>query len=319
MPSVSSLPSRPAHRVAILVVDGVLPLDFGIPAHVFLERPWLPYRTTVCAERPQVEVATGYSLVVPGTLADVRRADTVIVPGFLDHGRVFSDEILDALRHVYRRGRRVVSICTGAFVLAAAGLLDGLSATTHWRDIDELAERYPQVKVDRSVLYVDNGQVLTSAGVASGIDLCLHVVRRDLGAATANRLARVIVAAPHRDGGQTQFIEAPIGRTEGSLSATRSWALDHLGDPLSVQDLARHAGVSERTVARRFVAETGLPALQWLLGARVQRARELIETTDLSVDQVAQHCGLGTAANLRLHFRRFVGTTPTAYRKAFTG
>jgi transcriptional regulator GlxA family with amidase domain len=311
--------SKPPHRVAILAVDGVLPLDFGIPAQVFLDRPWLPYRTTVCAERPQVHVATGYSLVVTGTLADVRRADTVIVPGFVDHGRVFSDGILDALRHVHRRGRRVVSICTGAFALAAAGLLDGLSATTHWRDIDELAERYPQVSVDRGVLYVDNGQLLTSAGVASGIDLCLHIVRRDLGAAVANRVARLIVSAPHRDGGQAQFIEAPVGRTDGSLSATRSWALDHLSEPLAVHDLARHAGVSERTVARRFVDETGLPALQWLLGARIQRARELIETADLSVDQVAQHCGLGTAANLRLHFRRLLGTTPTAYRKAFTG
>jgi transcriptional regulator GlxA family with amidase domain len=309
----------PPHRVAILVVDGVLPLDFGIPAQVFLDRPWLPYRTAVCGERPQVEVATGYSLVVPGTLADVRRADTVIVPGFVDHGRVFSDDILDALRHVHRRGRRVVSICTGAFALAAAGLLDGLSATTHWRDIDELAERYPHVRVDHKVLYVDNGQMLTSAGVASGIDLCLHIVRRDLGAAVANRVARLIVSAPHRDGGQAQFIEAPVGKTGGSLSATRSWALDHLSEPLSVRDLARQAGVSERTVARRFVDETGLPALQWLLGARIQRARELIETADLSVDQVAQSCGLGTAANLRLHFRRFVGTTPTGYRNAFTG
>jgi transcriptional regulator GlxA family with amidase domain len=306
------------HRVAILVVDGVLPLDFGIPAQVFLDRPWLPYRTTLCAERPQVEVATGYFLVVPGTLADVRRADTVIVPGFIDHGRVFSDDVLDALRQVHRRRRRVVSICTGAFALAAAGLLDGLSATTHWRDIDELAERYPRIAVDHDVLYIDNGQILTSAGVASGIDLCLHIVRRDLGAAVANRLARLLVAAPHRDGGQTQFIEAPVGTTEGSLSRTRSWALDHLGERLSVRDLARHAGVSERTVARRFVEETGSSPLQWLLGARIQRARELIETADLSVDQVARHCGLGTAANLRLHFRRLVGTTPTSYRRAFT-
>ncbi len=148
--------------------------------------------------------------------------------------------------------------------------------------------------------------------------MCLHIVRRDLGAAVANRLARLIVAAPHRDGGQTQFIEAPAGTTDGSLSATRSWALDHLGEPLSVRDLARHAGVSERTIARRFVDETGSPPLRWLLGARIHRARELLETTDLSVDQIARHCGLGTAANLRLHFRRFVGTTPTAYRKVFT-
>ena len=306
------------HRVAILILDGVLPLDFGIPAQVFLDRPWLPYRTTLCGERPDVKVASGYSLVVPGTLADVRRADTVIVPGFVDQSRVFSDGVLDALRHVHRRGRRVVSVCTGAFALAAAGVLDGLSATTHWRDIDELAQRYPNVTVDRNVLYVDNGQVLTSAGVASGIDLCLHIVRRDLGAAAANRLARLIVAAPHRDGGQTQFIEAPVGTTDGSLSATRSWALDHLGEPLSIRDLARHAGVSERTFARRFVDETGSPPLQWLLGARIQQARELIETADLSVDQIAQRCGMGTAANLRLHFRRLVGTTPTSYRRSFT-
>lgn len=306
------------HRVAILVVDGVLPLDFGIPAQVFLERPWLPYRTTLCGERPHVKVAMGYSLVVPGTLADVRRADTVIVPGVIDHGRVFSDDVLDALRYVHRRGRRVVSICTGAFALAAAGLLDGLPATTHWLDVDELAERYPLISVDRNVLYVDNGQVLTSAGIASGIDLCLHIVRRDCGAAAANRVARLIVAAPHRDGGQTQFIEAPVGSSDGSLSATRSWALEHLGDPLAVRDLARHAGVSERTFARRFVDETGSSPLQWLLSARIQRARELIETADLSVEQVAERCGLGTAANLRLHFRRLVGTTPTSYRKAFT-
>ena len=306
-----------SHRVAILTLDGVLPLDFGIAAQVFLERPWLPYRTTACGERPHVEVATGFSLVVPGNLDDVRRADTVIVPGFLDHGRIFSDGVLDALRYVHRRRRRVVSICTGAFALAAAGVLDGLSATTHWNAVDELAEQYPQVTVDRNVLYVDNGQVLTSAGVASGIDLCLHIVRSDLGAATANRLARLIVAAPHRDGGQTQFIEAPMGSRAGSLAATRSWALDRLDEPLAVADLARHAGVSERTLSRRFVEETGTPPLQWLLGVRIQRARELIETADQSVDHVARQCGLGTAANLRLHFRRFVGTTPTAYRNAF--
>ncbi len=306
-----------SHRVAILTLDGVLPLDFGIAAQVFLERPWLPYRTTVCGERPHVEVATGFSLVVPGNLDDVRRADTVIVPGFLDRGRIFSDGVLDVLRYVHRRRRRVVSICTGAFALAAAGVLDGLSVTTHWNAVDELAEQYPHVTVDRNVLYVDNGQVLTSAGVASGIDLCLHIVRSDLGAATANRLARLIVAAPHRDGGQTQFIEAPMGSRDGSLAATRSWALTHLGEPLAVADLARHAGVSERTLSRRFVEETGTPPLQWLLGARIQRARELIETADQSVDHVARQCGLGTAANLRLHFRRFVGTTPTAYRNAF--
>jgi transcriptional regulator GlxA family with amidase domain len=309
----------PGHRVAILVLDGVLPLDLGIPAQVFLDRPWLPYRTTLCGERPQVQVANDYSLVVPGTLSDVRRADTVIVPGFADQSRVFTDEVLEALRHVHRRGRRVVSICTGAFALAAAGLLDGLTATTHWRDVDELAERYPQVTVDRNVLYVDNDTVLTSAGIASGMDLCLHIVRRDLGAATANRLARLLVAPPHREGGQAQFIEAPLGGADGSLSSTRAWALDHLEEPISVRDLARRSGVSERTLMRRFVDETGLPPLQWLLGERVRRARTLLEADRLSIDQVAARCGLGTSANLRLHFRRVLGTTPTAYRRTFTG
>lgn len=309
----------PSHRVAILVLDGVLPLDFGIPAQVFLERSWLPYRPTLCGERPDVRVATGCCLVVPGTLDDVRRADTVIVPGFVDHSRVFSDEVLDALRYVHRRGRRVVSICTGAFALAAAGLLDGLTATTHWRDVVELAERYPKVNVERDALYVDNGTVLTSAGVACGIDLCLHLVRRDLGATAANRLARLIVAAPHRDGGQSQFIEAPVGNVSGSLAPTRAWALERLGESLTVRGLACHAGFSERTLARRFVDETGQSPLQWLLGARVQLARELVETSEFTVDQVAKRCGLGTAANLRLHFRRLVGTTPTAYRRNFTG
>jgi transcriptional regulator GlxA family with amidase domain len=307
-----------SHRVAILALDGVLPLDLGIPAQIFGERPWLPYRTTLCGERRRVNVEAGYQLVVPGTLADVRCADTVIVPGIVDHSRRFSDDVLHALRHAHRRRRRVVSICTGAFVLAAAGLLDGLAATTHWRDVDELAQRYPQVTVDRNVLYVDNGNILTSAGIASGIDLCLHIVRRDQGVAAANRLARLLVAAPHRDGGQAQFIEAPVGTADGSLATTRGWAVDHLDEPLAVRDLARRAGVSERTVARRFVDETGLPPLQWLLGIRIQRARELLETAALSMDEVAQRCGLGTAANLRLHFRRIVGTTPTAYRRAFT-
>lgn len=309
----------PSHRVAILVLDGVLPLDFGIPAQVFLERSWLPYRPTLCGERPDVQVATGCCLVVSGTLDDVRRADTVIVPGFVDHARVFSEEVLDALRYVHRRGRRVVSICTGAFALAAAGLLDGLTATTHWRDVVELAERYPNVNVERDALYVDNGTVLTSAGVACGIDLCLHLVRRDLGATAANRLARLIVAAPHRDGGQSQFIEAPVGNVSGSLAPTRAWALERLGESLTVRGLACHAGFSERTLARRFVDETGQSPLQWLLGARIQLARELVETSELTVDQVAKRCGLGTAANLRLHFRRLVGTTPTAYRRNFTG
>ena len=307
------------HRVAILVLDGVLPLDFGIPAQIFGPRPQTPYRLTVCGETPLIEVSSGYSLAVPGTLADARRADTLIVPGFWPYGRELSGEVLDTIRHVHRQGRRVVSICVGAFALAQAGVLDGLTATTHWQRADELATTYPHVTVDRDVLYVDAGQVLTSAGVAAGIDLSLHIVRRDLGTAAANDLARLIVAAPHRDGGQAQFVGAPVGRTDGSLSAVRAWAVDHLDEPVTVRDLAREAAVSERTLARRWLEESGVTPLQWLLRARVQLARELIETGDLSIDQVARRCGLGTAANLRLHFRRLVGTSPTAYRRTFAG
>ncbi|MDX6201765.1 MAG: hypothetical protein QOJ83_1265 [Frankiales bacterium] len=310
---------KKAHRVAILAVDGVLPLDFGIPAQIFATRRDLPYKTTICAAMPEVTSADGYGLVVPGTLADLRKADTVIVPGYLDHARPLGDDVLDALRHVHGRGKRLMSICVGAFALAQAGILEGLRATTHWQNTAELALRYPNVTVDRDVLYVDEGDVLTSAGVAAGIDLCLHVIRRDLGAAVANHTARAIVAAPHRDGGQAQFVGAPVGRPTGSLAGTRVWALDNLQNAVSVRDLARHAGVSERTLARRWLGETGLTPLQWLLRARIQLARELIEAADLSVDQIAARCGLGTAANLRLHFRRFVGATPTAYRRSFVG
>ncbi len=309
----------PEHRVAVLALDGVLPLDFGIPAQIFRTRAETPYRLAVCGLTPQVAVAGGFSLAVHGTLADVRRAHTVIVPGYLDHARALPEEVLDALRYVHRNGRRVVSICVGAFALGQAGLLDGLTVTTHWQQADELAARYPLSRVDRDVLYVDQGNVLTSAGVAAGIDLSLHIVRADLGAAVANQVARGIVAAPHRDGGQSQFIDAPVGRPGGSLAATRTWALAHLDRPLSVRDLAGQAKVSERTLARRFLAETGVTPLQWLLGSRLGLARELLEDDRLSVEQVALRCGFGSAANLRLHFRRSLATTPTAYRAAFVG
>jgi transcriptional regulator GlxA family with amidase domain len=257
--------------------------------------------------------------VVPGTLADVRRADTVIVPGFWPYGRAMTDEVLDTLRYVHRRGRRLVSICVGAFALAQAGILDGLTATTHWQQADELAATYPHVTVDRDVLYVDEGSVLTSAGVAAGIDLSLHIVRRDLGAAAANAVARAILAAPHREGGQAQFIDTPMGRADGSLAPVRAWATEHLHHPLTTRDLAREAMTSERTLTRRWSEETGLAPMQWLLRARVQLARELIEAGGLSIDEVADKCGLGSAGNLRAHFHRLVGTSPTAYRRSFVG
>lgn len=213
----------------------------------------------------------------------------------------------------------MASICTGAFALAAAGVLDGRRATTHWRDAADLARLYPAVRVEPDVLYVDEGTLLTSAGVASGLDLCLHILRTDHGAALASRVARRLVVPPHREGGQAQYVDQPLPtHVDGSLAAARAWALEHLHEPLTVRTLAAHAHVSERTFARRFAAETGMPVLQWLLARRVDAARAALESTDASIDEIAATCGFGTAANLRKHFRRHVSTTPTAYRRTFT-
>jgi transcriptional regulator GlxA family with amidase domain len=307
------------HRVAILALETVIPLDLAIPAQVFGYRDEAPYRVTLCAPSPgNVKTTGGYDVVARAGLGAVARADTVVVPGFSPTSRAIPDPVREALSRAMGRGTRVVSICTGAFALAAAGLLDGRRAATHWRYADELAARYPAVTVEPDVLYIDEGPVLTSAGVASGIDLCLHIVRTDHGAKLANRIARRVVVAPHRDGGQAQFIERPVASPlSGSLEPTRSWALERLGTPLTIRDLARHASVSERTFARRFVTETGMTPLQWLLHQRVLAARELLETTTASVDEIATRCGFGTTASLRTHFRRHLATTPTAYRNAF--
>jgi transcriptional regulator GlxA family with amidase domain len=305
------------HHVTVLALDAVLPLDLAIPAQIFGPRAGTPYRLTVCGVGSVVPTTTGFSLSVPGDLRDVPAADTVIVPGYEPHRRV-PPAVVDMLREAHRRGSRLVSICTGAFALAEAGMLDGRRATTHWLNTDELARDFPLVNVDPDVLYVDDGDVLTSAGVSCGIDLCLHIVRRDLGAYAANTVARAIVAAPHRDGGQAQYVQAPVGLYEtSSLAPTRGWALERLREPLTVATLADHAGVSLRTFARRFTEESGLTPLRWLLHARLNLARELLEGGDASIEHIAHRCGLGTATNLRLHFRRRFGTTPTAYRRTF--
>ncbi|MDI2128369.1 GlxA family transcriptional regulator [Yinghuangia seranimata] len=306
-----------AHRIAILALDGVLPLDLAIPAQIFSARPETPYETTVCTFDAQVHTTGGFGVVADGGMEQVRAADTVIVPGS-EPPRGHPEAVLAALAEAHEQGKRMVSICTGAFALAAAGVLDGLRATTHWQYVDELEREFPAVSVDRDVLYVDQGDVLTSAGVCCGIDLCLHIVRRDLGAVAANRIARTLVAAPHREGGQAQYVPAPVPVAgDASLSDTREWALHRLGEQVTLRQLARHAGLSQRTLMRRFTEETGTTPLQWLLDARLSRARELLETTDYPMDRVARDCGLGTAANLRLHFRRALDTTPTAYRRTF--
>jgi transcriptional regulator GlxA family with amidase domain len=307
------------HRVAILALETVVSLDLAIPAQLFGSYSDLPYRATLCAAEPgPVRTSAGFQVVAEAGLGAVARADTVIVPGYRPPERRLPDTVLRALRSAAERGKRVVSICTGAFALAEAGLLDGRRAATHWRHADALAARYPSISVDPDVLYVDEGSVLTSAGVAAGLDLCLHIVRTDHGAEMANGLARRIVVPPHRDGGQAQYVERPVPELEsGSLDATRAWALERLGEDLTIREMADHACVSERTFARRFVAETGQTPLQWLLHQRVLLARELLETTPANVDEIARRCGLGTPANLRAHFRRQVATTPTAYRNAF--
>ncbi|KES04845.1 AraC family transcriptional regulator [Streptomyces toyocaensis] len=310
------------HRVVVLALEGMAPLDLAIPLQIFAPRAETPYQLSVCGPASPVPTTSGFALAVTGGLDGLDSADTLIVPGFGQGFRPREEplpqEVLDALTTAHDRGRRVVSICTGAFVLAAAGLLDGLHATTHWQYTDELERTYPAVNVDRDVLYVDQGDILTSAGVCCGIDLCLHIVRRDLGAVTANQIARGIVAAPHREGGQAQYVPAPVADAgDTALADTRAWALERLDETLTVTQLARHADMSERSFMRRFTEETGTTPLQWLVGARLGLARELLETTDHSIDRVARDSGLGSAANLRLHFRRALDTTPTAYRHAF--
>ena len=308
------------HHVVVLALADVVAFDLSTPAQVFGNEPER-YAFTACGVRAgRVPTTTGFALDVPRGLDAVDEADTVLVPGLRPARWPPPAEVLAALRDAHARGARVASICTGAFVLAEAGLLDGRRATTHWAHAAQLAERHPAVTVDPGVLYVDEGDVLTSAGVAAGIDLCLHLVRGDHGAEVANAVARRIVVAPHRDGGQAQFLEAPLPPADArGLAATRAWAAERLREPLTVAAMAHHAGCSERTFARRFRAETGTTPLQWLLGQRVLHARRLLEATDLAVEDVADASGFGTAASLRSHFRRETATTPLAYRRTFRG
>ncbi len=310
------------HRIAVVAVPPVTTFDLSIPELVFgnaLVDGAPGYEVQICAATPgPVRSTGGVQVVVSNGLDVIADADTVIVTG--TGARHSADPlVLEAIRHAAADGKRIASICTGAFVLAQAGLLDGRAATTYWLYSSELCHRYPQVDVRADVLYVEDGPVLTSAGLAAGIDLCLHIIRSDYGAAVANTVARLAVVAPIRPGGQAQFIERPLPPQIGtSLGETRAWAQEHLHEPLTLADLAAHARTSIRTLTRRFHAEAGLSPLQWLLHQRIDRARELLETTDLPIEHVARQSGLGTAYTLRSHLLKRVGLTPTAYRAAFT-
>jgi transcriptional regulator GlxA family with amidase domain len=310
----------PRHRVAVLILEGAKPLDVGIPAQVFSNRPSMPYDVRVCGAAPGlVTGGDGLSYHVAEGLEALAEADTVFVPGYRRPAETDPPgAVVGALLEAHERGARLAAISTGAFALAATGLLDGRRATTHWHYTRALAERHPLVRVDENVLFVDEGDILTSAGAASGIDLCLHLVRRDHGVALSNRVARRLVAAPYRSGGQAQFVPRSVPEPLGDLFAgTREWALAHLAEPLTLETLARNAKVSARTFSRRFAEDTGYTPMQWVLRARVDLARELLERSDLGVEQIAARVGLGTGANLRLHFQRILGTSPTEYRHTF--
>jgi transcriptional regulator GlxA family with amidase domain len=312
------------HTVAILVLDQTVVFDMAMPVEVFgrvrLPDGSRPYRLRVCGTRRRVSTETCV-IHVPWGLAVLAAADTIIVPGRAETAGPPPAAALAALRDAAARGTRIASICGGAFTLAATGLLDGLAATTHWTAARRLADRYPRVEVRPHVLYVDNGQLLTSAGAAAGLDLCLHMVRRDLGSAVAADAARLAVTPLEREGGQAQYVvheQPPVPR--GSLlEPALAWIEEHLGDELTLADIAARCGMSTRSFSRRFREHTGTTPLQWLLRARVRRAQYLLEHSDQAVERIAVQAGFGSAAAFRERFKRVTGTTPRAYRTAFRG
>ncbi|MFJ7213235.1 GlxA family transcriptional regulator [Amycolatopsis sp. NPDC098790] len=306
------------HRVVALVRPVQSTFELGCAAEVFgTPRDGVPgyYEFEVCAETPgPVPTTAGYAMAVPRGLAALDTADTVIIPGWAPVEAPLPPRVRRALLRAHARGARLVTICSGVFALARTGLLDGRSATTHWGRAEQLRREFPRVRVEPDVLYVDHGDVATSAGAGAGIDLCLHLVRKDHGAAHAALVARHMVMPPHREGGQVQF--APPPPPPDALDGLLGWAGERLGT-LSVADLAAHAGVSSRTLARRFAAQLGTSPGAWLLARRVTEARVLLEDTDLPVEAIAARVGLTSAVNLRRRFRAQVGTTPGAYRRAF--
>ncbi|MFD7538244.1 GlxA family transcriptional regulator [Streptomyces sp. NPDC058961] len=319
--------TRP-HRVVVLALDGLLPFELGIPQRIFgraadpVRGPL--YEVVTCSVRPPGPVRTDadFAILVENGPEALATADTVVVPASYELGPVFEEgvltpELATALALV-RPGTRMVSICTGGYVLAAAGYLDGRPAATHWASAEHFQRLFPAVAVDPEVLFIDDGDVLTSAGVAAGIDLCLHIVRRDHGTAVANDVARRTVVPPHRPGGQAQFIQRPVPEPQlATTTAARAWALGRLHEPIQLRDLAEREAMSVRTFTRRFREEVGLSPGQWLTQQRVEHARQLLESSDLSVDAIARAAGFGTATSLRQHLQSALGVPPTAYRRAF--
>lgn len=310
------------HTVAVLALDSVIPFDLSTPIEVF-SRSRLPggragYRVRVCGAAPQVDAGL-FTLQAPWGLEGLADADTIIVPGTADVSRPVPDAVLDALRDAAADGTRIASICAGTFTLAAAGLLSGLRATTHWMAAARLAERHPDIDVDPDVLYVDNGQILTSAGAAAGLDLCLHLIRRDYGSAVAADAARLSVMPLEREGGQAQFIvsEAPPTPQGSELEPLLRWLEENAGRELTLEDIAGRADMSTRTLLRRFREQTGSTPLQWLHRTRIRQAQHLLETTGHSVERIAVQVGFGSPTAFRDRFKRVAGVSPQAYRKAF--
>ncbi|MFB4281381.1 MULTISPECIES: helix-turn-helix domain-containing protein [unclassified Nonomuraea] len=317
-------PTRP-HRMAVLAFDGMAPFELGCVVEIFglprpeLEPPW--YDLKVCAETPEpLRVVGGFTMRADHGLDVLAGADTVIVPGVADVRGPVSGPLVSALREAHGRGARMVSICSGAFALAAAGLLDGRAATTHWKYAELLQERHPEIRVNPSVLYVDDGDVLTSAGSAAGLDLLIHLVRRDHGPGVANTVARRLVVPPHREGGQAQFIEAAVTPVEDDDAVARAmaWALDHLTDPITVAGLAGVAHMSERTFIRHFKRQTGTSPLRWVISQRVAASLPMLESTAAPVEEIGAAVGFESPVTFRHHFTRAMRTSPSAYRKAFS-
>ncbi|MFD6101508.1 GlxA family transcriptional regulator [Nocardia salmonicida] len=312
-----------SHRIVMVIAAGMPIFEAAVPCMVFgvdrshVVSPWYEFSVVAVGDDP-VPLLPAFRFDQATPSDDLERADTLVVPACLNVHDGPPPELVDVVRDAHRRGVRILSICSGAFVLAAAGILDGRRATTHWVHADELARRYPAVHVDASVLYVEDGNVITSAGTVAGIDACLHLVRSDHGAAAAAEVARRIVMPPHRDGGQAQYFR-PVAPTSGDswLAPLLDWASAELHRPLTTADLAAHARVSVRTIERRFADVLGLSPLQWLLQQRVRRAQQMLESTDQPVGRIAAACGFGTPSGLRAHFARVTGVSPTVYRRAF--